>query len=257
MNWLKAALSSTIGRKIVMALTGLLLCVFLLFHLAGNLLLFVGPEAYNAYAHALHSQPALIMVAETGLFVLFVLHLMMALSTDRENREARPKDYAAKKTKIIDRIIPSEFAPENWMFATGAIVLLFLIVHLSDFSLGFSLSAQTEGKSSFDKAVIILRDPLRMVIYIVGPLILGWHLAHGVRSSFQTLGLDHPKYNGIFVWGGRLFSAFVGFGFASFVIWASAISHDPEAAKPVEHEKHSKVESSEIETTEVKIETIQ
>src|SRR5690606_17570288 len=97
-NWLIRGLSTTVGQKLVMGATGLLLCGFLVVHLAGNLLLFGGQESYDRYAEALHSNE-LLPLAEVGLFVLFILHILLAFVTTRENTAARPVGYAEKETK--------------------------------------------------------------------------------------------------------------------------------------------------------------
>ena len=98
-GWLIRSLSTSIGQKLVMAMTGLLLCGFLVAHLAGNLFLFVGADAYNGYAHALHEKEALLMVAEVGLFALFLTHIGLAISTSTANRKARREGYVEKETK--------------------------------------------------------------------------------------------------------------------------------------------------------------
>ena len=108
-------MTSSVGKKFVMGITGLLLCGFLVTHLAGNLLMLVSPDAYNGYAHALHSNELLIKFAEVGLLVLFVTHLYLAFATSRENRQARgPVGYAQQVTKIEDRTFEPRLPPKNW-----------------------------------------------------------------------------------------------------------------------------------------------
>lgn len=216
--WLLKALKSSIGQKIVMAVTGLLLCGFLIAHLAGNLLLYVSPEAYNNYAHQLHSQEGLLMIAETGLFALFFAHLVLAGSTRKRSRDARDVDYVVKASKIDDSET-SVFEPQSWMFASGAVILAFILLHLTDFKLEMWISADGE-REPFDKAVLILSDWIRVIAYIVGPIILAIHLTHGIPSAFQSLGLSHPKYNGLIKKGSWLFAWAIGLAFASFPIWA-------------------------------------
>ncbi len=216
-NWLVRTLSSTLGKKLVMSLTGLLLCGFLLIHLAGNFLLYVSAEAYNHYAHSLHEQEALIKIGEAGLIVLFVAHIYLAISTTRANRAARRRSYAMKRDK--DSIPTGPLHPESWMFISGSIVLLFVILHLVDFTFQVRPDLQYEGKSPYDKAVMILENPLSMAVYLVGSLILGAHLLHGVQSSFQTLGINHPKYNRVIRAASMIFAVVIGLGFASFVVW--------------------------------------
>jgi succinate dehydrogenase / fumarate reductase, cytochrome b subunit len=215
-------LSSSIGKKFVMGVTGLLLCGFLLGHLAGNLLMYVGPQAYEDYAHALHSREYLVKIAEAGLVVLFVLHIWLAFDTTRMNWRARRLNYRDKQTKIENRNLVAWMSPENWMLISGAIVLGFLLLHLADFTWNLRLTRDGEERE-FHKAVRILRDPISAPVYILGSLVLGFHVAHGVYSAFRSIGATHPKYNQLIKWGGVAFAVIVALGFASFPIWAYAV----------------------------------
>lgn len=221
-NWLVNGLSSTIGQKMLMGATGLLLCGFLVVHLAGNLLLIKGSESYNAYADALHSNE-LLPVAEIGLLVLFVIHIVLGFVTTRSNSAARNVTYAVKETKIQNSTLL--FAPSSTMFATGLVVLIFLVLHVSDMRLGhLNIRLEMpEHESPYDQAVRVLRDPISFGVYIVGSLILGLHLAHGFQSAFRSLGLNHPKYTPFLHWLGVIFSIVIAFGFASLPLWAKAI----------------------------------
>lgn len=240
MNWVAKALTSSVGKKLLMAVTGALLCLFLVVHLAGNLLMYAGPEAYNNYAHALHSQEGLVKIAEVGLLALFLVHIWLALETNRENREARSQPYAMKKSKIAERKIPYEISPENYMLFTGVVVLAFMLIHLGDFTFNLTMPEKIAGKEPFDKAITILRHPLSFVSYLIGVTLLGWHLSHGVTSMFQTLGLRHAKYDGITRNIGPVFALIIAIGFASFPLYAVLTPYDPEQSprevpKPAEH----------------------
>lgn len=218
MSWLTTVLKSSLGKKFVMAITGLLLCGFLVVHLAGNLLLYVSPEAYNNYAHSLHKQEWLILVAEVGLLVLFLAHVFLAVSTTRMNWAARGKGYAMKESKRQDRIIPAE----NWMFTSGAVVLGFILLHLADFRFGVRLPAPSPTEEPFDKALRILKDPVSAAVYTVGCFILGLHLWHGFSSALQTIGLNHPRYWKLIRCVGIIFAVVIAAGFISFpVVWAN------------------------------------
>jgi len=219
--WLTKACSSSIGKKIVMAITGLGLCGFLVVHLGGNLLLYVGAEKYNNYAHALHAQEILLLVAEIGLLVLFLGHIWLALSTNAENSAARPVDYAMRLSKQDEG--PLIKPASAMMMVTGVIVLAFLLVHLSDFRL-FEMrhDAGTDNPEPFVKARAILRDPISAIVYVIGSLVLGYHVLHGFQSAFQTLGINHPKYTPAIKFVSVLFAIIVAAGFASFPVWAWA-----------------------------------
>ena len=217
LNWLKKALASSIGKKVVMAITGLALCGFLVAHLGGNLLLYKSAKSYNDYAHALHAQEILLVVAELGLLVLFVGHIALAFITDRENKDARPVGYAVKQTKMEQG--PLAKPASAVMFVTGLVILAFLLLHLADFK--FELRGHgSVGETPFDKALRLLRDPLSALVYVVGSLVLGYHVLHGFQSAFQTLGLNHPKYTPFIEKVSLVFAIVVGLGFASFPLWA-------------------------------------
>lgn len=221
--WLIKALSTSIGQKIVMAITGLALCGFLVVHLGGNLLLYVGAEKYNQYAHALHAQELLLLVAEIGLVITFLLHIWLALKTNSDNSAARPTDYAMKQSKMDQG--PLAAPASAVMLGTGVVVLAFLLVHLSDFKLFDWRHHLPEGQPEplpFGKAVIILKDWISALVYIVGSLALGYHVLHGVESAFQTLGLNHPKYTPIVKCLSLVFALIVALGFGSFPFWAWA-----------------------------------
>ena len=230
-GWLIRGLSTSIGQKLVMAVTGLLLCGFLVAHLAGNLLLFVGMEKYNDYAHALHSNEQLLMVAEVGLVALFLTHIGLAISTANMNRQARKQDYAEKETKQGLTVLPGGGA-SSYMFATGAVVLGFTLLHLADFTFKLSHGADFYAKydgNEFLKAKALLQNPISALVYVVGCIALGVHLVHGFQSALTTLGLGHPKYKAVVRAISIAFGWAISLGFISFVLWSFA-AKDPEPA---------------------------
>lgn len=207
-----------------MGITGLLLCGFLVTHLAGNLLMYVGDgQVYNDYAETLHSRPELIKAAEVALLILFLLHLGLAVSLSLANNSARGTSYQVKKHKEGAETAP--FQLENWMLASGFIVLVFLIFHLSDFHFSTSTdlySAEDLEKmkhNHFKKAITVLEDPLRVAVYCLGTSALCLHLLHGFSSAFRSLGISHPKYNSCIRTAGYIFAVVFGLGFITFPIW--------------------------------------
>jgi succinate dehydrogenase / fumarate reductase cytochrome b subunit len=218
LNWLRCALSSSVGKKFLMAITGLALCGFLVVHLAGNLLLLAGAEAYNAYAHKLHDNEDLLHVAETGLALIFFTHLYLAFKLSAENRIARGRGYAENNSKRENLI--SKVRPETWMLATGLGLLAYMVLHLADFTLEWRGHLDYSSLEPFDKAVKLLKDPISIVGYLAGFAFLFAHLSHGISSAFQSLGLNHPKYNSIIKWGGLAFAGALALGNISLVFWA-------------------------------------
>lgn len=216
MTSLIRALSSSIGKKLLMGITGLALCGFLVVHLSGNFLLYVGAEQYDAYAHALHSQKILLPIAETGLFILLILHIALGIITARENWAARAVPYDTQRSKVTETI--SKGAPNfasKYMFVTGLFVLMFLLVHLGHFKFGV-IDAGPGGLTEYANAARILSQGFTHVVYLIGTLVLGFHLLHGFQSAFQSLGINHPKYTKPIKILGILFAMTISLGFASF-----------------------------------------
>lgn len=214
MSWLTAALSSSVGKKFVMGLTGLFLCLFLVIHLAGNLLLFVGPETYNDYAHKLHDNPELLAIAEILLYAAFLGHILMSVPLTIENWSRRSTRYAQKKTKVEGRVLNVfGYTPDNTMFISGLVVLLFLVVHLSDFRFEVVWGDEFAQSQPYDKARAILAYGSRIAIYTVGSIVLGVHVSHGLASAFQSLGLNHPKYTPCIKAASVAFGFIVAIGF--------------------------------------------
>ena len=218
LRWFFRLLTSSIGQKFVLGLTGLLLCGFVAAHLAGNLLLFAGAKPFNDYAHKLHEQWELLAIAETGLFVLFVLHVYLAFATSIGNAKARQENYSVKQPKVPGRIIGAN----TWMFASGSVVLGFVLLHLIDLRIGVELvnlrGFKYAGKTPYEQTVMVLSDPISGIVYTLGAIVLGVHLSHGFSSAFQSLGLNHPKYMPLIKLVGRIFAIVVAVGFAAIAI---------------------------------------
>lgn len=221
-KWIMTLLSSSIGQKFVMGITGLLLCGFLVVHLAGNLLVYVGADAYNKYAKELHSM-MLLPVAETGLFLLLFAHIALAFKLTSDNRKARQITYHEKQSKIQEP--PSIFGrtpmgrTSSWMFISGSIILIFLIMHMIDMKLHLNPTVDYKDQSPFGIIVQVLGSGLSAPIYIVGTIVLGFHLSHGFWSAFQSLGLNHPKYTPWIKKLAILFAIVIAAGFVSLPLW--------------------------------------
>jgi len=227
LGWFFRLLSSSIGQKFVMGITGLLLCGFLAAHLAGNLLLFAGADLFNEYAHKLHAQWELLIVAEVGLLILFLAHIYLAVTLTIGNVKAREEPYSIKQPKVPGRVIGAN----SWMFTSGAIVLLFVLLHIVDLRLGMEginlRGLNYTNKTPFQATVMVLSNPLSRVIYTVGSIVLGIHLSHGFASAFQSLGLNHPKYMPLIKIVGKIFAIVIGVGFASLAIFVPEIWRNP------------------------------
>ncbi|MCA9062575.1 MAG: succinate dehydrogenase cytochrome b subunit [Planctomycetaceae bacterium] len=222
--------STSVGQKILMALTGLSLCGFLVAHLGGNLLLFAGEDKFNHYAETLHSYGPLLAVAETGLFAMFVAHIGLAISTTAMNRAARNSQYGAKESKQGVFVIPE--GAFSWMVVTGVVIFLFLVLHVTDMKFKAdplvkypAEAVAEEGHSEFAAVRAVLTSMPHAVAYAVALIALGVHLSHGVRSALQTLGICHRRWNPLLNIVSRLFAWAVAAGFLSIVVWAMAAWH--------------------------------
>lgn len=209
-------LTSTVGSKVVVGLTGLLLCGFLVIHLAGNLLLLVSPAAFNRYSHALTSNQ-LIYLAEAGLLAVFVFHVAIAIRLTIENRKARPEPYRYKSPAghTSRRSVAS-----STMFYTGMLVFLFLVIHLKNFKFGDEhLTSDKSMRDLFRTVLEYFHHGPNVLLYAVFMIVLGFHLWHGFSSSFQSLGIDHPRLGRGLVLVGRLFAVVVAGGYLVLPFW--------------------------------------
>lgn len=208
----KCFFSSTIGRKEVVAITGLGMTLFVLSHMLGNMLILVSPQAYNEYGHALISNP-LIYIAEAGLVAALLFHVTLALLLSVRNAVAKGRGYAvsAKGDKAT-----SCTAKTMWM--QGILIFVFIVFHLVTFKYGTHYTADYgngEIRDLHKLVVEVFMQPGYVVWYIICLIGLGMHLSYGVSSLFQTLGVNHPKYNFAIKCFGRFYAFVVLAGFLS------------------------------------------
>ncbi|MEI6232796.1 MAG: succinate dehydrogenase cytochrome b subunit [Planctomycetota bacterium] len=171
---------ASIFKKVVMAITGLLLVGFLVSHLAGNQFIYFGDHAFNSYAEFLENNPEIVYPAETGLLLIFIAHLVMAFKLTRENSAARVKANEVRETAGQSTL------SSRTMIVTGVIILAFVIMHVWQFKFG----DKSQAGGLWGLVVIkTFQDPMFCAIYVVAMLALGFHLAHGIGSAFQSLGL--------------------------------------------------------------------
>src|SRR3989442_5837000 len=200
--------SSSVGSKLVIALTGLGLLVFLILHLSGNLLFLVGPAAFNEYSHRLVSNP-LIYVIEAGLAAVFLLHVYKTINLYLGSREARPMRYVRQERAGG----PSrKNAASSTMILTGLITLVFVVLHLRTFKFGAWYLTKGGVRDLYRLQLEVFSSPGYVVFYMISMVVIGFHLWHGVPSAAQSLGFDHPKYARIF-WMGRVLAVVIAGGF--------------------------------------------
>lgn len=221
MKWFLDMFSSTLGRKLVMALTGLFLITFLLVHLIGNLQLLKNDDghAFNVYAEFMSTNP-LIQTISKANFALILVHVMWSLFLSIKNRKARGEAAYA-----VTYGGSSIWSSRN-MGILGTIVLVFLVVHLKDFygqmHFGGMDTVEYDGKIVRNIYIVVAEwfsKGWYVGLYVFCMIAVAFHLWHGFSSAFQTLGLSHMKYNPLISFVGKAFSILVPALFALIPIW--------------------------------------
>ena len=223
----RAFINSSIGTKILVGTTGLLLLLYLFIHIFGNLLFLFGPEVFNGYARMMMANPLVIPV-EIGLLFIFILHIYKAVTNWIANRRARPVGYYRRRWggKPSRKTIAS-----STMILSGLIILLFVPIHVAQMKYGITsftdLLATSAAGAEHDLYAIemaVFSNPLNVIFYLVCMVIVGSHLYHGIHSAFQSLGADHPKYTPWIIRGGKLIAFLLGFGFFIIPLWSYFIA---------------------------------
>lgn len=204
---------STVGKKYLMGLTGLIWAGFVLTHMAGNMLILVDANAYNAYGHGIVSNKALLYGVETLLLVALIVHVSCALSLTLQNRTSRGKCYRMNPNGNKAPSVGS-----SWMLIQGSVILVFIILHLITFKYGTYYETTVNGVVMRDLSRLItevFHQPGYVAWYLVALVLLGFHLTHGVRSVFQSFGLLHPAYQKCIRTAGLFYAIVVAAGFIS------------------------------------------
>ncbi|MBI1938386.1 MAG: succinate dehydrogenase cytochrome b subunit [Ignavibacteriales bacterium] len=214
MGWFFRALNSSIGKKFVMALTGICLILFLIIHLINNLTLYGGPYLFNTVVKNLESIKPLVRVIEAVLALIFVFHIFNGVRLWIENKKARPVGYAvnglSKNTDLSSRT----------MIVSGSIVFIFLVIHLRTFWVSFNLGHPlAESHNYYDIVVEAFRSPVYSGLYVAAMILLGFHLNHGFQSLFQTFGWNHKKYFNFIKRVGFVYTLITVIGFASIPVY--------------------------------------
>ncbi len=207
MNKLIAFYKSSIGKKILMSLTGFFLCTFLVEHLVGNLLLFKedGGKAYEAYTELLLFNP-IIFVIEVFLGLGFIFHIFLGVVVWWKNRTSRSHGY------VEFRLKDNATLSSRITIWTGSVIFIFLVIHLNSFWMPSRITGLKVPL--YDLVVQAFQSPLYDGFYVVALILLGYHLKHGFQSGFQTLGLLNKKYTTLIELVGMIFWLIIPLGFA-------------------------------------------
>lgn len=210
---------SSVGRKIINAVTGLALCGFIIVHLSGNIALLTGArETFNKYSHfLLHDMGKFIYIAEAGLVLIFILHIISAVSVWWNKQTARPEDY--KKSGNAGPPSRKTLSSETMIYS-GLIIFIFTVIHIMTFKYGPGIEQgyimNVDGKiirDLYQLGIDIFNKPGYVIWYIFSMLVLFLHLRHGFWSAFQSLGANHPRYMPAINRIGVAFAVVMGFGF--------------------------------------------
>jgi succinate dehydrogenase / fumarate reductase, cytochrome b subunit len=238
----KLRFNTVVGKKVLMAVTGLAMVLFLIGHLVGNIQLLWSKDQFNAYAGFLTAQPVVIII-ELGLLAIFLLHIVDALVLLKGNYNARPVPYHTKKWGRSKSNRSKKSWASTMMMWSGTAILLFVPFHVWQFkyhnpvgspktgdhnpnivlfpgqpTVGQSSSGPGATKEAFDLAQLVvneLRNPFVAGIYILALTLLGLHLWHAISSAATSLGLNHPRYQKLIIWVGNIFTIVITGGFLS------------------------------------------
>jgi succinate dehydrogenase / fumarate reductase cytochrome b subunit len=184
---------SSIGAKIVMAVTGIVLFLYVIAHMLGNLQVFIGQDAINAYGALLRKVPVFLVVARAVLLASVVLHAISAVSVTRLNRAARPKRYAVRNT------LEASYAART-LLLSGILIAVYVVYHIMHFTTrnvntAYSQLHDAAGRHDIYSMVVgSFQNPLISIAYIVAMILVAMHVSHGIGGFMQTLGWGHPRY---------------------------------------------------------------
>ena len=216
---------SNLFQKWLMAVSGVLLVLFLLGHLSGNLLVFLGPDHINEYAHGLRTMGhgIVIWVVRLGLLSFFILHISAAITLARRNRQARPEKYSRVESRA------STLASRSMLYS-GLLLLTYVLYHLAHFTWG-ALHSEFYAQPTYDivvggvvtatvpdvytMVVKSFQQPVIAVLYILSMVMVGLHLNHAIASAFQTLGVTNRRFVPIIRQIGPALSIIIALGFSS------------------------------------------
>jgi succinate dehydrogenase / fumarate reductase cytochrome b subunit len=209
--------SSSVGTKILIGVTGVALFLYLVIHIAGNLIVFLGPAAFNRYAFVMEYGNPLLPVIEIGLLLIFLLHVYKTVTMFLANQQARPVAYVKKK--YAGKPSRKSFASST-MIVSGLWLLLFIIIHVKAFRFSPEYPWPAGGRDLYRQEMENFINPLTAGFYVLSMVVVGSHLWHGIASAFQSLGADHPKWTPRLLTTGKVVAVLMAGGFIVIALWA-------------------------------------
>src|SRR5947209_794518 len=208
--------SSSVGTKILIGATGLALFLYLIIHIAGNLMVFLGPAAFNKYAYTLEGNP-LLPIVEIGLLLIFLLHVYKTVTMYVANQRSRPIGYVKKKYAGS----PSRKSiASSTMIFSGLWLFIFVIIHVKAFRYGVEHPWPAGGRDLYRLELENFASPLMVAFYVVSMIVVGSHLWHGISSAFQSLGADQPRWTPRVLVFGKVMAVTIAGGFIAIALWA-------------------------------------
>jgi len=205
--------NTTIGKKLLVASTGLMVCLFLVFHLINNLIIFTGPENFNQLVAALEKIKPLIRIMEILLVIIFFTHIYNSLLLTIESRRSRNDSYIKLSNS-------SSTIYSRTMFFSGSILFIFIVTHLSTIWFNF------QNIDDHDKYYYLVTESVYgfgnifiTILYLLSMILLGFHLRHGFQSAFKTLGMQNSKFDKILNVVSIFFWFIIPLGFFSIAFW--------------------------------------
>jgi succinate dehydrogenase / fumarate reductase cytochrome b subunit len=208
--------SSSVGTKILIGITGFALFLYLLIHIAGNLLVFFGPAVFNQYAYVMEERNPLLPVIEILLLLVFLIHVYKTVAMFLANQSARPVRYAKKNS--VGAPSRKSLASAT-MIVSGLWLLTFLLVHVKAFRFSPVYPWGDGGRDLYRQEMENLSNPFMAGFYVLSMVIVGSHLWHGISSSLQSVGVDHPKWTPRFLLAGKAFAVAIAGAFIIIAAW--------------------------------------
>ena len=207
---------SSVGTKLLVGVTGFLLFLYLILHIGGNVMVFLGPDTFNQYSDMLLGNP-LIAPIEIGLLLIFLLHVYKTVTMTIANRQARPVAYVQKKYAGP----PSrKTLASSTMIFSGLWLLLFIVIHVRTFKYGTEYETASGIRDLYRLEMENFSNPITVAFYVLSMLVVGSHLWHGASSAFQSLGIDNRRWTPRILAAGQVAAVLIAGGFIVIAIWA-------------------------------------
>ena len=204
---------SSIVRKFIMALSGLFLIIFLITHLVINsLTLASSKDLFNVAAHFMATNP-IIYAMQYVLALGFIIHIGMGIKLTIQNKRARSQEY------VYNKMSKNTDLSSRSMIVSGALVIVFLALHLRDYFYQMKFVGLPEGTTDYDLVVNLFTNPYYTAVYVIAFIVLGIHLNHGFKSAFQSMGANHKKYNPLIKIVSTAYSIVIALGFSTIAIF--------------------------------------